>query len=98
MKRGLYKDGPSKHLLHADINSAANLVKLELAKDCRNGEKAHGGWDQMPLWKLANPRILMKDALLSHLDRAVPPFGLCLKEELAPANGGATLRSCGLSL
>jgi transposase len=95
VKRGLYKDGPRAHLLHADINAAANLVKLELAKNCWNGEKAHRGWDQMPLWKLANPRNLMKDALLSHLDRAVPPFGLCLKEELAPANGGLRFEVAG---
>ncbi len=85
VKRGLYEDTPTKRLLHADINAAANLVKLELN---RIGQTELWKPEKIPLWKFSNPRNLIQHALLSHLDRVVFPPDLCPKEKLASAFGG----------
>ena len=91
-KRGLYEDAASGWWMHADINAAVNLVKLELNK---LGLDDSRWWKKVPRWKLSNPRRLIKNALLSHLDQAVSLLGLCPKEELAPALGGLRFEVAG---
>ena len=84
VKRGLFEDLNSGKVIHADINAAVNILKLHL----KNPALFESMTENMP--KLANPRVISKNALLCFLDR---PTGFpCVVGEQAPR--AITLQSC----
>ena len=95
VKRGLYEDAPSGWWMHADINAAVNLVKLELNK---LGLDDSRWWKKVPRWKLSNPRKLIKNALLKPLRPSGIPVRSLPERGTRPCPRGATLRSCGSNL
>jgi transposase len=87
VKRGLYQDRPSGKVIHADINAAVNILKLHLRDPSLFEDMAR------KMFKLANPRIIRKNALLCLLDS---PYGFpCVAGE--QAQRAATLLSYPLN-
>ncbi len=74
--RGSFEDRPSGKRIHADINAAANILRVyyqgQRALECQGPR----------LVKLANPRLIDKNALLCLLDRVI--YVPCVEGELAP--------------
>ena len=74
--RGSFEDRPSGKRIHADINAAANILRVYY-----QGQRALER-QGLSLVKLSNPRLIDKNALLCLLDRVIS--APCVGGELAP--------------
>lgn len=78
VKRGLFQESAGDQIqVHADINAAVNILKLHLA-----GTFCLSGDFHLQSYKLANPRLIRKNALFCFLDR--PSGRRSEREKLAP--------------